>query len=1675
VGPAPAGGVAPTWSLWFRDLPAIAGAFDRIATTRSSLAEDVNDPEAGSRGLNHLNGWEWRLEGDAPSRWTLYGLDFFPLTLEKVRVRDQVVEHVEMVGRLQLPVENGGEIDELANAVRLGFDVEGGRLALSSVQADSTAGGEWPLALSSGEAGDAPRIAWTNVSLSATRDRLDVSGAKLVFRLFDAEWRIPLTGLGFEATPRTIVQRYAATGASPAEPLPPREVTMQLDVAARAHAVSLRLAVRLGPGIALMPTTARNVPITWIKDGPLDPISPPGWPLAFAAGLAFQLLGPGAGAATWEEGALFGALPLTIPSTNVPEDVPLLVGDDSVQFRWSRYGATPSLQLMPGMAVTGGAAPGFVALSFRVVAPPGDVPLLPLTSTFLECVINAKWGQFLQDAVASSAATPARVFGSSAGDLTFGYTAELAGTSWDDRFLVNGFFEVKDLVSWPRAMSYDASAAPVRLTLPAARSASTLDHLRHTIRILFDQHTVPTGIFVASSSPDYVLELAPGKGWNFIAVVEHQLVDVLPGSDFTAPVLQNDRRWVAVQEVRLLSPASLKADLLAFKTGALKIQSPSSGTALATSLIGDATYGYLGSGLRALLAEGTTPALDLLQSGTVLVEASAVHWLKEIPIAASSATALQYLPGGTQLAALSRLEDYGPTDPQDPTWQLLEMPFLGRLQPEVRDAVAAPPATTPPLLQVDPVLEIQRRRSGAPALPPLLLAFTAWTESTPTTASFATFDDAVGRTWSRLEPRALEESWFWIQTPPFTPAPTGIQSVTAALPDTPARLGRPSTVGILFDAHRTFYPPAIDPNGDVPWPDLTDAQLVWRPWHLLVLQQVSNLSPANNPPYGWLVTAVQLESGLLARTSTDLYKTRHHAAASMPAVYVADAAVPSAVVVSPYLLLDFKPSPADADTELRIVIAELLCLEATSGRLRPVATQTWEETDRDAVRVAAAAWAREIKHRLSPESPVAVLRFRELRRNVGSDVVSKAALVTGYDFGLVPGAEPPSTLSRRVFRMRSSVGELRFRDGRFGGAEVPAALHAFEVAPPQVTGVQPLHLASRPSAQTVGPAWPWGLSALRTTVQYTSSKDGVAGRVHDPDGQGVALWWQSLQHAVQYRSALSGQPAAGLPPKYRAPAIRSLLPVLPDPPLPALDAVVHLNGGDASPAIARRQPVLPGAIRTTLVGSRPGALLSMRHQVIRQGRLAVDGPASAAGVQTGKGVVSGSVPVQHRAPRPVPLPVNDATRPEIALQTWASAFDPQVPLLARTSPADEAYFAALDEEPAHRLQMKLIDPNRGEIDPDWDGELAFDVALDGASASIGEWDLALQIEHGGRLARYAAQGPATGGPGTYRFGVLPGDADTLREILHDMKPGEMLEVDASVTRKEKAEGFHQALSFPLRLADPRSVRLPLEPFFVLFEDPEYDRLLASASKHATGLVKSLDDDPNDPTKQTPALTKPAVHSVTLSTDRTGYNPGGQIAVRYDWDDETRYHSADLFIDVLTSTGIARPVKLRTQDGTLLRPIPMTAGRLVQSSLLDACEADGTPIRLGGGETLSLALSLPQSARVIEATTVVLTVDVVAEPVTPAPEAAYALLRRQTIGTQAQVECVRFAWGPPASRIELVNPGDLRKEVVRRRAVFQWTDTARAQAATGYAVQKIARTGATHFPTPDVIERVPDPA
>jgi hypothetical protein len=116
-----------------------------------------------------------------------------------------------------------------------------------------------------------------------------------------------------------------------------------------------------------------------------------------------------------------------------------------------------------------------------------------------------------------------------------------------------------------------------------------------------------------------------------------------------------------------------------------------------------------------------------------------------------------------------------------------------------------------------------------------------------------------------------------------------------------------------------------------------------------------------------------------------------------------------------------------------------------------------------------------------------------------------------------------------------------------------------------------------------------------------------------------------------------------------------------------------------------------------------------------------------------------------------------------------------------------------------------------------------------------------------------------------------------------------------------------------------------------------------------------------------------------------------------------------------------------------------------------------------GDALQLTLAVLLADGTPEA--LVLLVNIVAEPVTPAPKAGYALLRWQEIDDQPQVECTRFAWGPAASRIEMVCADDLRREIVRRRAVFQWQDAVRPGVLIGYAMQKLALTGSTHFPSP----------
>lgn len=100
--------------------------------------------------------------------------------------------------------------------------------------------------------------------------------------------------------------------------------------------------------------------------------------------------------------------------------------------------------------------------------------------------------------------------------------------------------------------------------------------------------------------------------------------------------------------------------------------------------------------------------------------------------------------------------------------------------------------------------------------------------------------------------------------------------------------------------------------------------------------------------------------------------------------------------------------------------------------------------------------------------------------------------------------------------------------------------------------------------------------------------------------------------------------------------------------------------------------------------------------------------------------------------------------------------------------------------------------------------------------------------------------------------------------------------------------------------------------------------------------------------------------------------------------------------------------------------------------------------------------------------------IVAEPVIPRPDAAYAFLRVEGLRTNSPIACSKFVWSPIPTRVQLISPDDLQKGLVRRGRVFLKQDAARAGSIAGFAVQKIALNGASHVPVyPDHFHILPE--
>ncbi len=67
----------------------------------------------------------------------------------------------------------------------------------------------------------------------------------------------------------------------------------------------------------------------------------------------------------------------------------------------------------------------------------------------------------------------------------------------------------------------------------------------------------------------------------------------------------------------------------------------------------------------------------------------------------------------------------------------------------------------------------------------------------------------------------------------------------------------------------------------------------------------------------------------------------------------------------------------------------------------------------------------------------------------------------------------------------------------------------------------------------------------------------------------------------------------------------------------------------------------------------------------------------------------------------------------------------------------------------------------------------------------------------------------------------------LNNWLTGRSTGDILHLEARITPKSSTDGFAQVLRFPLRFVEKDVLPLPLAPAFIHFEDPEYNRLLAT--------------------------------------------------------------------------------------------------------------------------------------------------------------------------------------------------------------------------------------------------------
>lgn len=1335
-------------------------------------------------------------------------------------------------------------------------------------------------------------------------------------------------------------------------------------------------------------------------------------------------------------------------------------------------------------------------------------------SGFAEMILPCAWGESLQQRDPGTAPTATAVFGSSSGRVDMGYTIRFDTTvnppGWRHELLLNGLIEVKGLVSWPILKAPEDQPDNLRFTFPPARPSGTaLGHLRHTARILLNQLSVEDGKLQAGRKGEPLFVVADGFALEFLAVVEHRFVEVdlaagavTPGAPPPPKIngLSHERGWTVVQEVRLTTPGVFAA----FLRELAGLRTPHLGFTSGLVPLPFADLGYqraeiLNELVKDLEALATDPVLSrsrLIVEASVPLCVNPDDWTQAAgsPTTAEEPfTALQYLPLGTQRGILTTLDDFSSGRTASSRWVYVGLPFLGRLQDPAADGTTALnlPAPGESRLRLDPILHLHAQAlSGAGGTPldilPTLLA--SWADNTAIVLDHEPFDVVPQQSWPRLDPATLEESWFRVLSPPPEPAPINetAGSVFASLPsDSPGRLGQAAALDGLFDPDRAFYPPRRPDNATPlssppPSPALPSSKnFVWRQGALFVLQRVIDV--VNRDPHGFALTGKRLfQLDRLTTPPTSASKRRLPAVTLLPppmSPHDGDPLTfphPVSFAISPYLGLDYLDESVAADgSPPHAIFGELLGLDRSGSRMIVIATKLLVDTikkDTAGKEIVVPptqsdmmSWALETYRHLAADSPLAVLRRRDMFKPSGG----QPGLILDYEFAVFRDTDRPVITKVPAQPVRSELDQIRFAEGQKNRAAPPAAALAVELAPPQTRNVQPLY---RPEAQ------PWGFSGLRLEIDVAAGGVGMAG--YDD----ARLWWQTCHHYVQFAlptpdgsspplgGAGMGRQVGRLPARFRARAIRGMLPSVPDMPLPDLTGIVTLGTTNGRALTLEKaadltQATLPGSVRCTIIGGRAGAPFAFRPHLIVQ-----DFPANGAAPTPSYN--SGAVPIQHRALRPVPLPANHLITPstasgrplrqDVALDAWGSWFDLGKPgdpppaaelrtVIASALPRDDAFLRPAPG--ATGLDVAWILPEvdgLAGLSPATSSltlGLTPQADLD-ADRDLAGWTIGVALVHsGGRFD--------LGGKTLLSGDVLlplPLSADASKS-LGGLPHGEPVRLDVTVGAKAGTftiQGHRQTLSLESRIRRSDGARLPLRPVYALFEDPDYSRSLATPTARG---AKTLRRDQADGGSVL----------ASLSADRREYNPATSMFFAFFTDDAateakttgrlvlTRYFGRNLSqILTVADPMIAPPPASLPGDPPA---VTLAGAQLYQLHVAGlVVPGDVLEFRLDQVSQTGPVVGLLGDA-------VVVRVNITDRPVTPPPQAGYGLLRSDA--PDGAVSCARFAWSPSASRIELVNPDDLRTEVVRRRAVFRWADTIRPPVERSrYAIQKVTSAGST---------------